>query len=176
MYQLCIFISHSWLHVTLELQPIYFTLGALCGSFQGPIKVCAAKQIWSVIFTQTLLLLSASSFFSLPPLPHFSFNSHLPPSPICVFRPLFIPDSETTEDETTEPQMETKGGPGRHQDKTGGRGPSGNPPKIFILINLHIIRSANSLPGDDTVNQEKKGVCEFSPQMFSSSEPLFMSG
>ncbi|XP_071320810.1 striated muscle preferentially expressed protein kinase isoform X2 [Trachinotus anak] len=34
-------------------------------------------------------------------------------------------DSETTEDETTEPQMETKGGPGRHQDKTGGRGPSG---------------------------------------------------
>uniref|UniRef100_A0A665WKD5 non-specific serine/threonine protein kinase n=1 Tax=Echeneis naucrates TaxID=173247 RepID=A0A665WKD5_ECHNA len=31
-------------------------------------------------------------------------------------------DSETTEDETTEPQMETKGGPGRHQDKAGGRG------------------------------------------------------
>ncbi|XP_042368829.1 LOW QUALITY PROTEIN: striated muscle preferentially expressed protein kinase [Plectropomus leopardus] len=34
-------------------------------------------------------------------------------------------DSETTEDETTEPQMETKEGPGRHQDKTGRRGPSG---------------------------------------------------
>ncbi|XP_019128792.2 striated muscle preferentially expressed protein kinase isoform X2 [Larimichthys crocea] len=35
-------------------------------------------------------------------------------------------DSETTEDETTEPQMETKeGGPGRHQDKAGRRGPSG---------------------------------------------------
>ncbi|XP_074521040.1 striated muscle preferentially expressed protein kinase [Halichoeres trimaculatus] len=31
-------------------------------------------------------------------------------------------DSETTEDETTEPQMETKEGLGRHQDKTGRRG------------------------------------------------------
>uniref|UniRef100_A0A3B5Q7F4 Striated muscle enriched protein kinase a n=1 Tax=Xiphophorus maculatus TaxID=8083 RepID=A0A3B5Q7F4_XIPMA len=34
-------------------------------------------------------------------------------------------DSETTEDETTEPQMETKEGPGRHQDKAGRKGPSG---------------------------------------------------
>ncbi|KAM9835843.1 striated muscle preferentially expressed protein kinase [Aulostomus maculatus] len=34
-------------------------------------------------------------------------------------------DSETTEDETTEPQMETKEGPGRHQDKAGRRGDSG---------------------------------------------------
>ncbi|XP_039998071.1 striated muscle preferentially expressed protein kinase isoform X2 [Xiphias gladius] len=34
-------------------------------------------------------------------------------------------DSETTEDETTEPQMETKEGAGRHQDKAGRRGPSG---------------------------------------------------
>ncbi|XP_044043059.1 striated muscle preferentially expressed protein kinase isoform X2 [Siniperca chuatsi] len=34
-------------------------------------------------------------------------------------------DSETTEDETTEPQMETKEGPGRHQDKAGRRGISG---------------------------------------------------
>ncbi|KAJ4924345.1 hypothetical protein JOQ06_000585, partial [Pogonophryne albipinna] len=34
-------------------------------------------------------------------------------------------DSETTEDETTEPQMETKEGLGRHQDKAGRRGPSG---------------------------------------------------
>ncbi|KAK9523992.1 hypothetical protein VZT92_017863 [Zoarces viviparus] len=34
-------------------------------------------------------------------------------------------DSENTEDETTEPQMETKEGPGRHQDKAGRRGPSG---------------------------------------------------
>ncbi|XP_059183623.1 striated muscle preferentially expressed protein kinase-like [Centropristis striata] len=34
-------------------------------------------------------------------------------------------DSETTEDETTEPQMETKEGPGRHQDKAGRRGPAG---------------------------------------------------
>lgn len=38
---------------------------------------------------------------------------------------LLISDSETTEDETTEPQMETKEGPGRHQDKAGRRGPSG---------------------------------------------------
>ncbi|AWO95916.1 Pkinase multi-domain protein [Scophthalmus maximus] len=34
-------------------------------------------------------------------------------------------DSEATEDETTEPQMETKEGPGRHQDKSGRRGPPG---------------------------------------------------
>ncbi|XP_058468448.1 striated muscle preferentially expressed protein kinase-like isoform X4 [Solea solea] len=34
-------------------------------------------------------------------------------------------DSEATEDETTEPQMETKEGAGRHQDKAGRRGPSG---------------------------------------------------
>ncbi|XP_068165520.1 striated muscle preferentially expressed protein kinase isoform X2 [Antennarius striatus] len=34
-------------------------------------------------------------------------------------------DSETTEDETTEPQMETKEGAGRHQDKAGRRGPPG---------------------------------------------------
>ncbi|CAN9498115.1 unnamed protein product [Ophioblennius macclurei] len=34
-------------------------------------------------------------------------------------------DSETTEDETTEPQMETKEGPGRHQDKASRRGPPG---------------------------------------------------
>ncbi|XP_041637580.1 striated muscle preferentially expressed protein kinase isoform X2 [Cheilinus undulatus] len=34
-------------------------------------------------------------------------------------------DSETTEDETTEPQMETKEGLGRHQDKAGRRGHQG---------------------------------------------------
>ncbi|XP_060923146.1 striated muscle preferentially expressed protein kinase [Limanda limanda] len=34
-------------------------------------------------------------------------------------------DSEATEDESTEPQMETKEGPGRPQDKAGRRGPSG---------------------------------------------------
>ncbi|XP_057680590.1 striated muscle preferentially expressed protein kinase-like isoform X3 [Corythoichthys intestinalis] len=34
-------------------------------------------------------------------------------------------NSETTEDETTEPQMEPKGGPGRHQDKTARGGPLG---------------------------------------------------
>ncbi|XP_015229457.1 PREDICTED: striated muscle preferentially expressed protein kinase isoform X2 [Cyprinodon variegatus] len=34
-------------------------------------------------------------------------------------------DSETTEDETNEPQMEPKEGPGRHPDKAGRKGPSG---------------------------------------------------
>lgn len=43
-------------------------------------------------------------------------------------------DSEATEDETTEPQMETKEGPGRHQDKAGRKGPSGI--LLFELILL----------------------------------------
>lgn len=38
---------------------------------------------------------------------------------------IFILDSETTEDETNEPQMETKEGAGRHQDKAGRRAPAG---------------------------------------------------
>lgn len=125
IYQPCIFTSHSWLHVTLGLQPIYFTLGALRSAFQGPIKLCATKQMWNVIFTGTLLLFSASS--SPPPQllfpefpPSFSILTH-----ICVLH-LFISDSETTEDETTEPQMETKEGLGRHQDKAGRRGIPGN--------------------------------------------------
>lgn len=58
MYQSCTFISHGRLHVTLQLQLIYFTLGALRGSFQGPIKLCAAKQMWNVIFTGTVAVLS----------------------------------------------------------------------------------------------------------------------
>lgn len=37
----------------------------------------------------------------------------------------FVSDSEATEDETTEPQMETKEGAGRHQDKAGQGGPPG---------------------------------------------------
>ncbi|XP_061129209.1 striated muscle preferentially expressed protein kinase-like isoform X3 [Syngnathus typhle] len=37
----------------------------------------------------------------------------------------FTHDSENTEDETTEPQMEPKGGLGRHQDKTAWGGPLG---------------------------------------------------
>lgn len=135
MYQPCIFISHSWLHVTLELKPIYFTPGALRGSFQGPIKLCAAKQMWNVIFTGTLLLLFSAS--SSPP-PQFLFPE-IPPSfsiltHLCVLH-LFLSDSETTEDETTEPQMETKEGTGRHQDKAGRRGPSGNITcKILLML------------------------------------------
>ncbi|XP_061745525.1 striated muscle preferentially expressed protein kinase isoform X2 [Nerophis ophidion] len=35
------------------------------------------------------------------------------------------PDSENTEDETTEPQVEPKGGAGRHHEKGGRKGPSG---------------------------------------------------
>lgn len=38
---------------------------------------------------------------------------------------LHVSDSETTEDETTEPQVETKEGSGRHQDKAGRRKASG---------------------------------------------------
>lgn len=38
---------------------------------------------------------------------------------------LLISDSETTEDETTEPQMENKEGASRHQDKAGRRAPAG---------------------------------------------------
>ncbi|XP_025759203.1 striated muscle preferentially expressed protein kinase isoform X2 [Oreochromis niloticus] len=40
-------------------------------------------------------------------------------------------DSETTEDETTEPQMETKEGPGRHHDKAGRKGPSGEGGRVM---------------------------------------------
>ncbi|XP_030601954.1 striated muscle preferentially expressed protein kinase [Archocentrus centrarchus] len=40
-------------------------------------------------------------------------------------------DSETTEDETTEPQMETKEGAGRHQDKAGRKGPSGEGGRVM---------------------------------------------
>lgn len=121
MYQSCIFISHSWLHVTLELQPIYFTPGALRGSFQGPIKVCAAKQMWNVIFTGNA---AAAVFLHLK-------------TPLC----LYSLDSETTEDETTEPQMETKeGGPGRHQDKAGRRGPSGKIQFALLRLTRHIWR------------------------------------
>lgn len=66
----------------------------------------------------------------LPPPPQFLFpeNSILHLNHLCVF----ISDSETTEDETTEPQMETKEGPGRHQDKAGRRGPSGMSSQISL--------------------------------------------
>uniref|UniRef100_A0AAQ6AL90 Striated muscle enriched protein kinase b n=1 Tax=Amphiprion ocellaris TaxID=80972 RepID=A0AAQ6AL90_AMPOC len=51
-------------------------------------------------------------------------------------------DSETTEDETTEPQMETKEGPGRHQDKAGRRGPSGtSPDRTLSLVSLRALGS-----------------------------------
>lgn len=66
----CIFISHSWLHVTLQFQPIYFTLGggrgrgggALRSSFQWPIKTSAAKQMWKVIFYLRSLVVSSLLF------------------------------------------------------------------------------------------------------------------
>lgn len=128
MYQSCIFISHSWLYVTLQLQPIYFTLGALRGSFQGPIKLCAAKQMWNIIFMETVVVLSHLFFSSASISLCWISISHLKPFPVLLL--IFISDSETTEDETTEPQMETKEGPGRHQDKAGRRGPSGISSKI----------------------------------------------
>lgn len=48
---------------------------------------------------------------------------------LCSFDVLHLSDSETTEDETTEPQVETKEGSGRHQDKAGWRRASGNAAK-----------------------------------------------
>lgn len=44
---------------------------------------------------------------------------------LCSPAALHLSDSETTEDETTEPQMETKEGSGRHTDKAGRRRASG---------------------------------------------------
>ncbi|XP_056226334.1 striated muscle preferentially expressed protein kinase [Seriola aureovittata] len=64
-------------------------------------------------------------------------------------------DSETTEDETTEPQMETKGGPGRHQDKAGGRGPSGEGGRLMDY-NPDVSDRRATLPGayDPVVERE----------------------
>lgn len=49
---------------------------------------------------------------------------------------LLISDSENTEDETTEPQMETKEGAGRHQDKAGRRAPAG---EFHRPLGLHLV-------------------------------------
>lgn len=95
-------------------------------------------------FSLGLLLFSAS--FSPPP--QFLFPEFPPPFSIlthlCVLL-LFISDSETTEDETTEPQMETKEGPGRHQDKAGRRGPSGIYSKILPTFALQTFQPFLSL-------------------------------
>lgn len=94
----------SLAHVTLVIQPIYFPRGAL-GSFQGPVKPRALASVAVFSFLQ-----NASPLYS-PAVLHLS-------------------DSETTEDETTEPQMETKEGSGRHQDKAGRRRASGIAAKV----------------------------------------------
>ncbi|XP_034034082.1 striated muscle preferentially expressed protein kinase-like isoform X2 [Thalassophryne amazonica] len=66
-------------------------------------------------------------------------------------------DSETTEDETTEPQvsMETKEGAGKHQDKAGRRGPAGEGGRVMDLNPDGSDRRA-TLPGgyDPVVERE----------------------
>ncbi|XP_035984095.1 striated muscle preferentially expressed protein kinase isoform X4 [Fundulus heteroclitus] len=68
-------------------------------------------------------------------------------------------DSETTEDETTEPQMETKEGPGRHQDKAGRKGPSGEEGRIMDYNPDAADRRA-TLPGtyDPVVERELRAL------------------
>ncbi|XP_032411956.1 striated muscle preferentially expressed protein kinase isoform X2 [Xiphophorus hellerii] len=68
-------------------------------------------------------------------------------------------DSETTEDETTEPQMETKEGPGRHQDKAGRKGPSGEGGRMMDYNPDALDRRA-TLPGtyDPVVERELRAL------------------
>ncbi|XP_076011349.1 striated muscle preferentially expressed protein kinase-like [Genypterus blacodes] len=70
-------------------------------------------------------------------------------------------DSETTEDEATEPQvpMETKDGPGRHQDKSGRRGPSADGGRMMDYGPDALDRRA-ALPGgyDPVVERELRAL------------------
>ncbi|PWA32141.1 hypothetical protein CCH79_00013351, partial [Gambusia affinis] len=81
--------------------------------------------------------------------------------------PSSLADSETTEDETTEPQMETKEGPGRHQDKAGRKGPSGEGGRMMDYNPDASDRRA-TLPGtfDPVVERELRALEE--PWEFSS--------
>lgn len=136
----CIFISHSWLHVTLQFQPIYFTLGGEEGEgglfaalFSDPSKRLLLSKCEKSFSTCALLLFPASSSRPPPQLLFAGFPPSPPVSSHSVFL-LFVSDSETTEDETTEPQMETKEGPGRHHDKAGRKGPSGILFKLLFFL------------------------------------------
>ena len=71
------------------------------------------------------------TFYSPPlPFPSICSSPPLPPLILLFFSP---PDSETTEDEATEPQvpMETKEGSGRQHDKSGRRVTSGKSQPSF---------------------------------------------
>lgn len=99
----------------LQFQPIYLPRGLVRDFFPNPSKSVLPRKRH---ISSTFLPARAYS----PECPATTYPS--------VFRSLssllfLISDSETTEDETTEPQMETKEGPGRSQDKAGRRGPSG---------------------------------------------------
>ncbi|XP_036071735.1 striated muscle preferentially expressed protein kinase isoform X3 [Oryzias melastigma] len=100
----------------LQFQPIYFPPGACPGYFSESVKTCAAKKT-----SHHFHLFARARSPGCPATTDPSIFRSLY-SPYLLF---FISDSETTEDETTEPQMETKEGPGRSQDKAGRRGPSG---------------------------------------------------
>ncbi|XP_029696722.1 striated muscle preferentially expressed protein kinase isoform X8 [Takifugu rubripes] len=104
----------------------------------------------------------------------------------------FTHDSETTEDETTEPQMETKEGSGRHQDKAGRRRASGegggmmdyNPdasdrratlPGAFDPVVERELRALGSRPPGlhlDPANQARTQTAEESQEL-SPHAPLF---
>lgn len=56
----------------------------------------------------------------------------------------FVSDSEATEDETTEPQMETKEGAGRHQDKAGQGGPPGTKHLSVFIYTCTVTKSHQS--------------------------------
>ncbi|XP_037552750.1 striated muscle preferentially expressed protein kinase [Nematolebias whitei] len=68
-------------------------------------------------------------------------------------------DSETTEDETTEPQMETKQGPGKHQEKAGRKGPSGEGGRMMDY-NPDAANRRATLPGtyDPVVERELRAL------------------
>lgn len=108
--------------------------GLSAALFSDPSKRLLLSKCEKSFSTCALLLFPASS--SRPP-PQLLFAG-FPPSPVSshsVFL-LSVADSETTEDETTEPQMETKEGPGRHHDKAGRKGPSGILFKLLFFFHF----------------------------------------
>lgn len=98
--------------------------GLSAALFSDPSKRLLLSKCEKSFSTCALLLFPASSSHPPPQLLFAGFPPSPPVSSHSVFL-LFVSDSETTEDETTEPQMETKEGPGRHHDKAGRKGPSG---------------------------------------------------
>lgn len=136
-------------------QPIYFTPGA-------PLRLLSRSR-------QTVPLNKCDVSFS--PSVGFCFLLSPPSSLTCrVVSHLFISDSETTEDETTEPQMETKEGPGRHQDKAGRRGPSG---KLLDYVLAADMSSFSELlkPSDCCQNSESVWIDRCNREFFLSSWP-----